>query len=321
MSRVLIIGITGMAGSHLAESYSARGWDVHGTVRERSSLQNLSGFGPLTLHQMDLNDPHAVNKVLLERFDVVHALAAVTLVPYSWECPSVTIDTNIKGMLNILESIRRLPSMPVLHYSSSCEVYGRVLPEEVPVSESQPLRPSSPYAISKLAAEMLSKVYGDAYGFRCILTRAFNHTSVRRTGHFVSKTICRQAAEISLGKRKEFSLGNLAAVRDWTDTRDICRAYMLAVERCDSGVPYNICSGIGHSVADLVSMACEIAGIGNRPAILDPSKLRPLDNLVLVGDGSRFANATGWKPLTGMREIMESIYRSELSRIEGEKHA
>lgn len=299
----------------MAERYITEGWEVHGTVRQGSSLQNIADLPALTLHQMDLTDSHAVGRAVSQGFDVIHILGAVTLVPYSWSNPITTMDTNVNGPLNVLEAVRRLSVKPLLHYPSTCEVYGIVDRTEVPIGETAPVRPSSPYAASKACAEMLCSLYWRAWGVKVIITRAFNHESRRRPYSFLTRTVCRQAAEIALGKREEFKLGNLEAVRDWTDARDMAEAYMMAIQVCPPGEPFNICSEKGLSIRQIVEIVAGHAGLSEYRIKQDPSKLRPVDNPVFVGNCSKFREATGWIPKRDIRDTLREMYEAELGEL------
>lgn len=318
--RVLITGVSGFVGSYLAEEYLKNHVEVHGTVRERSDLSNIEAIKDrVVLHHADVVDALAVDRLVSQGFNVIHNLAAVTYVPTSWEYPSEVFQTNTVGTLNFLESLRNRKSQSIFHLSSSCETYGRVEEHELPVKETNPLRPTSPYAISKLAADMLCQTYAHAYGVRTVITRAFNHSGERRGSSFLTKTVCRQAAEIVRGRRQQFLLGNTTPVRDWTDVRDICSAYMLAVQHAGTdiafGEPYNVCSGVGISVRELVEYMAGFANIPDKVAT-DPSKMRPLENPRLVGDATRFANATGWKARYPILGTLKDIYMNELVRID-----
>ncbi len=319
MPRVLITGANGFVGSMLAESYLQKGWIVHGTVRERSNLAFLEGIkDKIVLHVCDIRDAHGVYRIVSEIYDVIHHLAAQTYVPSSWSSPTETFETNVIGSLNILEAVRLTRGRyqnPIIHIAGSSEEYGFVKEDEVPIKETNPLRPSSPYGVSKVAADLLFQQYHRSYDMRTLITRSFNHTQIRRGGHFVSKTVCRQAAEIKKGKRDAFFLGNLDPVRDFTDGRDMVEAYHLAVEKCELGEPYNICTGVGYAVKELVNAVSNIAGI-EAQVKQDPAKMRPSDVPILLGDNTKFVDATGWKPKYTMLDTLKDIYEWELGAIQ-----
>lgn len=316
--RVLITGINGFVGSLLAASYVEKGWTVAGTVRERSNLVFLETIkDKVKLELCDIRDAHGVLRLVSEIYDVIHHLAAQTYVPSSLSSPTETFETNLIGSLNILEAVRLTRGRyqnPIVHFAGSSEEYGIVNEDELPIKETARLRPGSPYGVSKVAADLLFQQYHKSYQLRTIITRAFNHTHIRRGPHFVSKTVCRQAAEIKRGVRDSFFLGNLEAVRDFTDGRDMVQAYHLAVDKCNMGEPYNVCTGVGYSVQELVDMVSNIAGI-SAEVKQDPAKMRPSDVPVLLGDNTKFLDATGWKPQITMLQTLKDIYEWELAQI------
>lgn len=318
--RVLITGLAGHVGSILAEQYLEAGHEVHGTVRERSDLSFIKhNMDKYDLHLLDIRDANAVQRIVRgdgHSYDVIHHLAGLTFVPTSWQIPSEVFQTNTIGTLNFLEALRNETSSTIFHFAGTSEEYGRVPQDKIPIREETRLDPSSPYAISKVAAEQLCSLYTEAYGVKTIITRAFNHSSARRGGQFVTKAVCKQTAEIELNMRKEFELGDTSVKRDWLHASDVCRAYRLAVQKCVSGWPYNICSGEAHSILELIETACEIADIDPIPTIVThPSKLRRIDNPILLGDNSRFLAATGWKPKISFRDLIKEIYEHELEAL------
>jgi len=313
--RVCITGINGHVGSWLAEFYLKKGYEVHGIVRPRSNLTFLQGLEGLKLHLCDIRDAHGVMEVLKNEFNIIHHLAAITFVPYSWENPSDTIETNVLGSVNVLEAVRRSfhSDDAILHVAGSSEEYGYVKPDEVPITENNPLRPHSPYGVSKVAEDMLAQQYYRSYGLKTVVTRAFNHTSIRRGDHFLTKQVVIQAARIKKGLQEHFILGNLEAVRDFLDVRDVLQAYFLAVEKCNYGEPYNVSSGIGLSAREVVDIVAGIAKIPNK-AVEDPSRVRPSEAPILIGDSTKFREKTGWRPTIPIEETLSQMYEYELSK-------
>ena len=306
--RILITGINGMMGSYLAEYYLNHGCDVHGTVRQASNLRYIKEIqDKLILHRTDLLDSHGILDVVKTGFDIIHATASITYVPYSWMNPNHTVDVIVKGTVNLLEAVRRANHDTVFHYFGSSEQYGIVSPEDIPLKESHPLKPHSPYGVAKTSGEMFSRQFHETYGMKTVITRAFNHESERRGREFIGPTIARQAIQIAEGRRKNYSLGNLEAVRDITDYRDIVNAYTLAVKKCDWGEPYNVCSMKGYSVAQIVTMVSRIAGI-TAGVEVDPARVRPTDIPVLIGDSTKFKEKTGWKPMYSYEDTLKNIW-------------
>jgi GDP-4-dehydro-6-deoxy-D-mannose reductase len=335
--RVLITGITGMAGSFLAEYLADHHPDVEafGTFRWRSKLDNLQDLrnrgklnvldegqritdeaslrrfvkpGQVTVIDCELQDASAVRGVIRAvRPDKVFHLAAQSFVPTSWTAPAATLTNNIVSQVNLFEAIRDARLDPVVHVAGSSEEYGLVYPDEAPISESNPLRPLSPYAVSKVAQETLAIQYFRSYGLRCVVTRGFNHTGPRRGQVFATSSFAKQIAEIEAGLRKPIiDVGDLESRRDWTDTRDMVRAYWLATERGEPGEVYNTgrgtCFSIGHMLDVLLSHShVEIA------REQDPSRMRPSDVRLLWANVDKFKKATDWEPIIPFDQTMADL--------------
>ncbi|HNZ97887.1 MAG TPA: GDP-mannose 4,6-dehydratase, partial [Thermoanaerobaculia bacterium] len=251
--RVLITGITGFAGSHLADYLIAEHPDVEifGTYRWRSRRENIEHLdGKVTLLETDLRDYPSVAAALRRAEpDAIFHLAAQSFVPTSWNAPSETIVTNVVGQTNIFEAVRALGLDPRIQIACSSEEYGLVLPDEVPIRETNPLRPLSPYAVSKVSQDYLGYQYFQSYGIKALRTRGFNHTGPRRGEVFVTSNFAKQIALIEAGRQAPvISVGNLDAVRDFTDVRDMVRAYWLAVQSARPGEVYNIATGNGITI-------------------------------------------------------------------------
>ncbi len=245
--RILITGITGFAGSHLAEYCQDRGdVEIYGMVRWRSRTENIDHLKKdLNLIDCDIRDASSVTKTLGEvKPDYIFHLAAQSFVPTSWHAPAETLTTNVIGQVNIFEAIRELNINPRVQLACSSEEYGMVYEDEIPIRETNPLRPLSPYAVSKVAQDYLGYQYFQSYGIEAVRTRAFNHSGPRRGDVFVDSNFAKQIAMIEKGLQEPIiKVGNLEAKRDFTDVRDIVRGYWLSLEKCESGEVYNICSG------------------------------------------------------------------------------
>lgn len=319
--RVLITGITGFAGSHLAELLLAEHPEVEvfGTHRWRSRMENLDHIdGGVQLLEADLRDYSSIHQALeRSRPDAVFHLAAQSFVPSSWTAPNETLTTNIQGQVNLFEAIRALRLDPVVQIACSSEQYGLVHPHEVPITEDNPLRPLSPYAVSKVAQDLLGYQYFQSYGLKAIRTRGFNHTGPRRGHPFVTSNFCRQVAAIEHGLQEPvIRVGNLDAVRDFTDVRDMVRAYWLAVERGRPGEVYNIASGRGISIRELLQMIVGLAKV-KVDVEVDPERLRPSDVEILIGDSSKFRADTGWEPRIPFEQTVADLldyWRDTLAR-------
>jgi GDP-4-dehydro-6-deoxy-D-mannose reductase len=309
--RALITGITGFAGSHLAEYLLAEQPEVEvfGIYRWRSRMDNVRHLlDRLTLLEADLRDYTSIAQALEEsRPDFIFHLAAQSFVPSSWRAPAETLSTNVNGQTNLFEAVRALDLDPVVQIACSSEEYGMVLPDEVPIRESNPLRPLSPYAVSKVAQDLLGYQYFQSYGLKAVRTRGFNHTGPRRGEVFVLSNFARQLAQIEAGLQEPvIRVGNLSAVRDFTDVRDTVRAYWLAVRRGRPGEVYNIASGTGVSMQEALDQLVDLSGADVRVEV-DPERLRPSDVPRLIGDSSRFRKDTGWEPRIPFRQTLEDL--------------
>lgn len=298
MKKALITGITGFVGSHLADHLLSGGYEVCGTIRRRSKTDNIDHIsGRLRLVETDITDPHSVFKLMEEtKPDYVFHLAAQSFVPSSWHAPMETLNVNIMGTLNILEAARKADSEAKIHVAGSSEEYGKVYKNELPIKETNQLRPLSPYGVSKVAMDRLTVQYAMSYGLKAVVTRAFNHTGPRRGDVFATSNFARQIALIEKGKQEPVIMhGNLDTLRDFTDVRDIVRAYELSLQKCDFGDVYNICSGKAIRIKDMLDMLVGMskASITTK---FDESRSRPSDVEVLCGDCSKFTAKTGWRP-------------------------
>jgi len=310
MKRALITGITGFVGSHLAEYLLSEGIEVYGTVRWRSKTENIDHIKHrLKLKEADMRDGHSLELVIKEvEPDYVFHLAAQSFVPMSWRAPADTLETNIIGTAHLLEAIRKSDCDPVIQVAGSSEEYGLVYPDEVPIKETNPLRPLSPYGVSKVAEDRLAHQYYRSYGLKTVITRAFNHEGPRRGDVFVTSNFSKQVAEIEKGKREPvIYVGNLNAQRDFSDVRDIVRAYWLAVTKCEYGEVYNICSGKARKIQSVLDLLLSLSKVKNIEVKQDPTRMRPSDVEVLHGDYSKFKEKTGWKPEIPFEKTMEDL--------------
>lgn len=305
----LITGITGFAGSHLAELLLREGVEVHGIQRWRSKSDNIDLIKEkIQFHEADLLDAHSLYTVVDEvKPNFIFHLAAQSYVQSSWASPSNTLEVNIIGTVHLFEAVRKSGLPITIQIACSSEEYGKVMPNEVPILEKNPLRPLSPYAVSKLAMDYLGYQYFESYGIKIIRTRGFNHTGPRRGDVFAESTFAKQIAEIEKGKKEPVVyVGNLDARRDYTDVRDMVRAYYLAVEKCKSGEVYNIATGKAWKIGEVLNLLLS----KSRVKIVvkeDPARMRPSDVEVLVGDSTKFRNATGWKPEIPFEKTMEDL--------------
>jgi GDP-4-dehydro-6-deoxy-D-mannose reductase len=317
LTKVLITGVTAFVGSHLADYLLDKVGDieVHGIRRPRSRDEFTRK--EVIYHEADITDYTGISEIVAElKPDFIFHLAAQSFVPLSWQAPQATLITNILGTLNILEAIRKYSPSTTMQFAGSSEEYGMVYEDETPIKETNPLRPMSPYGVSKVAADLLCQQYLRSYGTKVVITRAFNHTGPRRGEIFVTSQIAKQIVEAELGREPIIYLGNLDAQRDFTDVRDMVRAYWQAVHECSYGKPYNICSGRIYPIRKVLKILLKFSKV-DIEVKQDPARMRPSDVPILLGDSSRFESETGWHPEIPFEKTMEDLlnyWREKLGR-------
>lgn len=311
MVNILITGINGFVGSHLSEYILNNDLGkVYGIIRNKDvNRDNISHIlDKIEIMDCDINDAYSVRSVINEiEPDFIFHLAAQSYVPSSWSSPAETITTNVLGSLNIFEAVRNSKADPVIQIAGSSEEYGLVHEDEVPMTEDNPLRPLSPYGVSKVSMDLLGYQYNKSYGMKVVRTRAFNHTGPRRGDVFVASNWAKQVALIEAKKQEPvIKVGALDSVRDFTDVRDMVRAYWLSTQKCDYGEVYNICSGKGITMKELLDLFLSLAKV--KPEIKeDPARIRPSDVKVLLGSCEKFKKATGWKPEIPFEKTVEDL--------------
>ena len=298
--RILITGITGMVGSHLAdyilENHPEH--EVHGFTLWQAPFDNIQHIlSKVTLHYGDLRDLNSLVETLREsKPDWIFHLAAQSYVPYSFIAPAETLATNVIGTTNLLDAMRITGCDAKVHVCSSSEVYGQVREDEVPITENNPFRPASPYAVSKVGEDMVALQYFLSYGIKTVRTRMFTHTGPRRGDVFAESAFAKQIAEVEAGVRKNpIKVGNLASVRTIADVRDATRAYWLLMEKCPPGEVYNIGGDRTMTIGDVLDILKGLATCEIEHEV-DPTLLRPSDVTLQIPDSSRFKAITGWKP-------------------------
>ena len=338
--RVLITGATGFVGSHLAEYLlTVPGVEVYGLYRPRSRMDNLQDLkdkgslnilaenatitsasqmakiiserakpGALNLLEGDILDAYSMDRVIGGlRPDRVFHLAAQSYVPGSQNAPVSTLQTNILGQVHIFEAVRRAELDAQVHIAGSSEEYGFVQPSELPIKETNPLRPLSPYGVSKVAQENLAYQYFHSFGLKTVVTRGFNHTGPRRGHMFVTSSRAQQIAEIEKGLRPPVVyVGDMSSRRDWTDVRDMARGYWLALERGTPGDVYNIGSGVSYSIGEMQDAMLALSS-AEITVEVDPARLRPSDVTLLEADITKFKTATGWAPKIPFAQTLSDL--------------
>jgi len=309
--RVLITGISGFVGAILAEYLMSdsfgRSLEIHGTIhRADSRIQSLRDR--LLLHKGDLRNPSWIDQVIGDvKPDLVFHLAAWSDVRGSWDQPWAAYELNIGAQLNLLEAIRRhVPCARVLVVASS-EVYGLIKTEDLPLDERTPLRPNSPYGISKVAQDLMAQQYWFNFSLPTVRVRSFNHIGPGQSDSFVASAFARQIADIEAGQQEPvLRVGNLQAERDYTDVRDMVRAYWLALEHGESGGVYNVGSGSSHSVQELLENLLQLSVV-DIEVEQDPQRLRPSDVARTVCDPAELFRATGWRPSITLRQSLADV--------------
>jgi GDP-4-dehydro-6-deoxy-D-mannose reductase len=256
---------------------------------------------------VDITDPDSVARAVAEaRPDAVYHLAAMAHVSESWRQPAKTFAVNATGTLHVLEAVRVLDPMPRVLLVCSSEVYGVVTPDRLPIAEDTPLRPVTPYAASKVAAEFLGLQAHLGYGVPVIRARSFNHIGPSHSGAYVVSDLARRIAEAERDGTKVLRVGNLSPRRDFTDVRDVVRAYRLLVEGGAAGEVYNVCSGQAVAVEDV---ARRLLGLAGTDLVLetDPELVRPVDVPLLVGDPTRIRAAVGWEPRIALDDTLTEV--------------
>lgn len=316
MKKVLVIGAAGFVGSYLIDRIQRdRDWQVDATKMEGERFEHEN----VNVWNLDILDRDAVTDLLGRlRPDYIFHLAAQSSVAVSWKDPDLTADVNIKGAIHVLDAVRGLDPKPRVLLIGSCEEYGRVREDEVPVSEDTALRPGNLYAATKACQNMIGKIYADAYGMDIVSVRAFNHVGPNQTPVFVVADFCRQVAEIEAGIREPvLRVGNISARRDFTDVRDVARAYVTLMERGKAGETYNVGSGEAVAISEILDKILSMSPAEIRVEV-DPAKFRPIDVPVIEADVTRLKECCGWEreiPLEAtLRETLEYWRRRLIHR-------
>ncbi len=295
--KALITGICGFVGGHLTRLLLSKGYEVAGLdLGERGSAVDL-GTKDVKIFKGDLRDEDVVSRAIT-RFepDTVFHLAAQSSVKLSFENPFETFSANLIATLVLLETLSKFDAPVKTLVISSSEVYGRLKPEECPVTEDHPLRPINPYAVSKASVDLLAHQYFMAYKMPVYIARAFSHSGPGQKTVAVLSDWAFQIAKIDIGLAPpQLKVGNTSVQRDYTDVRDVVKAYLDIVEKGKPGTPYNVCSGRGYKLSDLLdkyrSLIKKDVEIKS-----DKSRMRPVDIPILIGSYEKLSTDTGWKP-------------------------
>lgn len=302
----LIIGGAGFVGAYLIRHL--RDELKHDVAVTKMPQEQIGEANVKVLDLNILERESIVSLLQTEKPDYIFHLAAQSSVAVSWKNPGLTVDVNIKGSLNVLDAIRESGLNPRILLIGSGEEYGRILPHETPICEDNVLRPGNIYAATKACQNMIGKIYSDAYNMDIMMVRAFNHTGPNQAPMFVVADFCKQVADIEAGKQEPVvRVGNLSAKRDFTDVRDVVRAYGLLITKGEKGQTYNVGSGQAVSIdsilQEIISMArCEIK------VEVDQAKLRPVDVPIIEADTTKLNVTTGWtKEIQLSQTIQETL--------------
>ena len=317
--KVLITGITGFVGSHMADYLLKNVPDIEifGMRRWRSRFENVSHLYQLdnvTFLEGDLSDRSSISKILYEvKPDVVYHFAAQSFPESSFKTPVSTLNTNVIGTTNLLEELRlaqeRIMLSPVIISVSSSEVYGNPEPDEVPIKETNPIRAANPYSISKVGHDLMSQYYYEAFDLKMIITRMFSHEGSRRGKIFALSSFAYQVVQNEKGL-SDYGIkhGNLDSVRTYNHIDDAVHAYWLAVDKCDYGEVYNIGGDYTCTVGDALDMLISKSTVKDKlKKVLDPDRVRPTDITLQIPDSTKFREKTGWKPTKGLEEICDDL--------------
>ncbi len=300
--KVLITGSLGFVARHATQIFAERGASVFGVDRV-SAIGNSADYV-----QLDMMDGAAVKNLLADvKPDAILHLAAVSSVGQSWQAPRECFQNNTTIFLNVLETVRQLNLKTRILSVGSSEVYGDVPLAEIPLKETREVNPISPYAVSRVAQEMLAQIYVEGYGLDIVMTRSFNHTGPGQDSRFVIPSFLRQLIDIKqAGGAGVLTVGNLDVVRDFTDVRDVVDAYWKLLQQGVRGRIYNVCSGQGRSLREVISMMSGLLDV-NVSLKVDPALIRPTDTAVIIGDNSRMKNELNWSPQYSFEQTLRDM--------------
>ncbi len=310
--KVLVTGATGFVGKHLIQFLlGQKGLEVYGLGRSQ---------GKNNFYECDITDLNRVREVISQvKPDRIFHLAAQSSVPVSWNLPVETMKTNVMGQIHLLEAVRETAIRPLILIACSSEEYGAVSTKDIPVKETQALQPLSPYGVSKVAQDLLAEQYFQTFGLPIVRTRAFSHTGPGQREEYAASNFAKQIACIEAGEKEPvLKVGNLDVTRDFTDVRDVVRAYWLALEKGKPGEVYNVCSGIGCRIQQMVDILVGLSRV-KIEVRKETDRVRPVDVPAMVGDAAKFRNQTGWTPTIGIQTTMADLLNDWRARIDSRK--
>jgi GDP-4-dehydro-6-deoxy-D-mannose reductase len=322
MKSILITGISGFVGGHFTRFILSQqgGCDIHGVSRSKPAwdfIQNRDAIlGAITFHQCDLLNAKKINEMIGEiQPDYILHLASFSSVAQSWKEPLASFLNNTNAFLNIAEAVRVQGLNTKVVSIGSSEEYGIVTENDLPLTEKKHVAPANPYAVARVSEENLAQIYAMGYDLNICCTRSFNHIGVGQSDQFVVSSIAKQFAEIAIHHKKPvIKIGAGSIIRDFIDIDDVIRAYYSILEKGVTGEVYNVCSGRGHSILDIVSTLSELTHI---PVIVEQKQtlLRPIDNPVLIGSYDKLQYISGWKPECPLEKSLEKIHNYWLDKL------
>jgi len=325
---VLITGITGMVGSHLADYLLKKtNWNIYGLCRWRSPLDNVEHLLPLVNEKnskikfinADLNDYSSLIKAVeVSKPNYIFHLAAQSYPLTSFVEANITLDTNIIGTYNLLNAVKQSKFNPLIHVCSSSEVFGKVKKESLPIDENCNYHPASPYAISKVGTDLIGRYFYEAFKLKVLVTRMFTHTGPRRGDVFAESSFAKQIAMIESKKIKPIiKVGNLNSLRTFADVRDAVHAYyLLLTKNPKPGEVYNIGGTYSCTIREMLNFLISLSKIKNIKIVEDPSRLRPIDADLQIPNTKKFMDATGWRPRISFQKTMNDLLNYWRKRVQ-----
>lgn len=302
MKKVLIFGIGGFVGRYLAQEFLSCGYAVYGSDKTKNNMLHEN----ITYQMADILNPEQVSNLIHDVSPhIIVNLAAVSSVGTSWIIPQTTISVNVIGSLNIIEASRKCRTVPKIMFIGSSEEY---VSSDIPITEKAPLNANNPYGISKITQERFAEIYREQYGMKIYCVRAFNHTGVEQCDSFVLPSFCKQVADIEKsGRPGIIKVGNLSAERDFSDVRDIVRAYRMIIESDNYSKIYNVGSGKSYSLKVLLDYIISLSN-QNITIEVDPSRIRPIDTPRICCDYSEIEKDLGWRPKYSIFDTLTCIF-------------
>lgn len=308
MKNVLIFGINGFVGGYLARELHQNGWRIMGTDRgDTCKVTEATDYRAL-----DITNACSVLQAIDELHpDAIVNLAAISSVGTSWAIPQQTIATNVLGAINIFEAVKETDRNIKILLIGSSEEYA---PSTEPLDETSALSALSPYGISKATQGQFADLYAERFSLDITRTRSFNHTGIGQTDTFVLPSFCKQVAQIaSAGKPGVIEVGNIDVVRDFSDVHDIARAYRLLLEGDYSGEVFNVGSGIGYSLRELLDHIISLADVEITVSVAK-DRIRPADNPIIICNYNKLHATTGWKPGYGVKHVLREMFSYSLEK-------